>query len=89
MVVIPSWHTIFFIILEKYLPLHNSPSLSSMYPVLQLQENDPAVLVHIWEQPPLLVEHSFISVEKKTNCQVCTQCYTDTQENDPAELVSL
>ena len=30
-----------------YSPLQDAPSLSSVYPVLQLQENDPAVLEHV------------------------------------------
>ena len=37
------------------------PSRSSMYPVLQLQENDPGELMQRVSQPPLLLAHSSTS----------------------------
>ena len=42
--------------------MHMLLSPAGMYPVLQLHTRDPCVLVHICEQPPLLVLHSLMSI---------------------------
>ena len=44
------------------LPLHESPLLARVYPLWQLQTNDPTLFVHVWAHPPLLLAHSFTSV---------------------------
>ena len=46
------------------LPLQLFPFPASVYPVLQLHWNEPGELVHVCAQPPLLVLHSLISVQR-------------------------
>ncbi len=44
------------------LPLQALPSLSRVYPLLQLQVKPLSVSVQMWSQPPLLVRHSLIGL---------------------------
>ena len=46
------------------LPLQLLPFPASVYPVLQLHWNEPAELVHVCAQPPLLLLHSLISAQR-------------------------
>lgn len=46
------------------LPLQLRPFPASTYPEPQEQVKLPWLLVQVWSQPPLLVAHSLMSVEK-------------------------
>ena len=46
------------------LPLQLLPFPDSVYPVLQLHWNEPAELVHVCAQPPLLLLHSLMSAQR-------------------------
>ena len=50
-----------------HLPLQVLPSLLRVYPNLQEQVKELVVSVHSWEQPPLLVLHSFTAVAIRIN----------------------
>ena len=51
----------------SYLLSQDIPSALSVNPSLQLQKNEPVVLVHSCSHPPLSVEHSSISEQDFTN----------------------
>ena len=48
--------------------IHDKPSSCSVKPVKQKQENDTAVLTHVWSQRPMEISHSSSS-DLKERCR--------------------
>ena len=55
------------------LPKQVWPLLANLYPLLQLQLNEPGVLVHTWSQG--LASHSFLSMRRTRNNNIECRCF--------------